>query len=198
MTHRQDQKALTRIVSLLKTGPAAIALRISDQLLRLASGAPVQRLSRVTPHLYVGGQHRKRGWPAMQKQGITAIVNMREAQHDDRTKAAAPARYLHLATTDNTPPSLEDLQKGVEFIAEEIAQGGAVYIHCGVGVGRAPTMAAAYLIATGMSADDALNTIKQARPFIHPTPGQKAQLEHFARENAKKFNEPQLKHKEQG
>jgi protein-tyrosine phosphatase len=165
-----------------------MVLRFGDQTVRLISGAPFSRLSRVTPQLYVGGQHYKRGWRRMQRQGITAIVNMREAHH---RHANPPERYLHLPTNDNTPPSLDDLRQGAAFIAEEIARGGCVYIHCGVGVGRAPTMAAAYLITTGMSAQDAISAIQKVRPFIHPTPTQRAQLERFAaefRQNGQKPN----------
>ena len=56
------------------------------------------------------------------------------------------------------------------------AQDGKVYIHCKAGVGRAPTLAAAYFIAAGMTTDAAVDLIKQARPFITITPPQMAAL----------------------
>jgi len=43
-------------------------------------------------------------------------------------------------------------------------------------VGRAPTLAAAYLISTGMTLDEALATIRRTRPFINITPPQMALL----------------------
>jgi protein-tyrosine phosphatase len=47
---------------------------------------------------------------------------------------------------------------------------GTVLLHCGVGVSRAPSLAAAYMAAVGYkSIDAALNEIRKARPFIHPS-----------------------------
>ncbi|MBE9506635.1 MAG: dual specificity protein phosphatase family protein, partial [Chloroflexi bacterium] len=66
------------------------------------------------------------------------------------------------------------------FIAEEVAQGGGIYVHCGAGVGRAATMAAAYLVSTGLTPDQAWARIREVRPFIRPKPVQIAQIERFA------------------
>jgi len=171
---------LTRVISLLRTGPRPILQRFYEQLIRVVRGYPVWSLTRITGQLYVGGQHRKHGWHDMQAEGITAIINLRETRHDDVAKDIGGQRHLHLPTRDNTPPSLADLQRGVEFIAEEIEQGGKVFIHCGLGVGRAPTMAAAYLISTGMTPDEAITKIRSVRPFVHLTTAQRAQLDIFA------------------
>jgi protein-tyrosine phosphatase len=80
--------------------------------------------------------------------------------------------YLWLPTTDDHPPGLEDLERGATFIAGQIEAGRGVYVHCASGVGRAPTMAAAYLVSAGMSVDAAWETIRRGRPFIRPTPPQ--------------------------
>ena len=170
---------LTRVVSLLRAGPGPVALRWIDQISRRRTGAPVWQLSEVTPQLYVGGQHYRKGYGAMLDKGITAIVNMRR-EHSDIDKGIGGERHLQLATIDNTPPGVEDLTRGVDFIRAEIARGGKVYVHCAVGCGRAPTMAAAYLISTGLKPADALRQIKAARPFIHLTRAQRAILDEFA------------------
>jgi protein-tyrosine phosphatase len=54
-----------------------------------------------------------------------------------------------------------------------------VYIHCAGGVGRAPTLAAAYFITQGMTLDEALALIRRTRPFIHIMPAQMDQLRQF-------------------
>lgn len=164
---------------LTQRGPIAICFRIYDQLTRIITGAPLMRFSRITPHLYVGGQYRARGWDRLQQEGITAVVNLR-SEFDDATAGIAPERYLYLPTPDNNPPSLENIQAGVDFIAKEIEQHGKVYIHCGVGVGRAPTMAAAYLVYIGMTPPEAWNIIRAARPFIWPLPGQLNRITQYA------------------
>ena len=136
-------------------------------------------MSQITPQLHVGGQYRRRGWPILAARGVTAVVNTR-AEFDDNHVAIAPPRYLHLPTVDDEPPTLEQLRAGVAFIAEEIARGGGVYVHCGAGVGRAATMAAAYLVSTGLAPDQAWARIRRVRPFIRPKPVQVAQVERFA------------------
>lgn len=170
-----------RILSLAGTGPRAILLRVIDQAYRKIGGAPLWKLSQVTPQLFLGGQHRRRGWRAMQARGITAIVNLRETKFNDAAKGIGGERHLHLATVDNTPPTVADLMRGVAFVDDEIQRGGKVYIHCGVGVGRAPTLTAAFLMTTGLSAEEALRQIKKARPFVHLTDEQRDALDEFAR-----------------
>lgn len=171
---------LTRVISLTKTGPLPILLRFVDQTWRKLSGAPLWRLSEVKPQLYIGGQHSIRGYGEMRRRGISAIINMREERFSDVGAGIAGERHLHLPTIDNCPPAVADLSRGAAFARDEIASGGKVYIHCGVGVGRAPTMAAAYLISTGLAPQDALQRIKQARPFVHLTAAQRAVLDEFA------------------
>lgn len=172
---------LVRALSLARTGPLSIVLRFFDQAYRKTRGAPLWRLCAVTPQLAVGGQHYRGGFAAMREYGITAVVNLRESRFSDELAGIGGNRHLHLATIDNTPPSLDDLFRGVNFISDEIANGGKVYVHCGVGVGRAPTLAAAYLISTRLTPDDALRAIRAVRPFVHLTASQRAALDEFAR-----------------
>ncbi len=152
---------------------------VQDKILRRTMGFSPLHISRVQPLLYVGGQHKQRGLARMRELGITAVVNMRE-ESDDAQRGVALDHYLWLATTDDTPPTMDDLARGVEFIAQHIDAGRGVYIHCAAGVGRAPAMAAAYLVHTGMTAAQAWDTVRRARPFIRPTPPQIVALNAFA------------------
>ena len=154
----------------------------ADHAVRIITGAPIRSVSQITPHLHVGGQYRQRGWKRLAARGITAVVNLR-IEFDDAAANIAPPRYLYLPAVDDTPPTLEQLRKGNLFIAEEIARGGGVYVHCGAGIGRAATMAAAYLISTGLSPEQAWNSIRAVRPFIRPKPVQVAQIERFSNSN---------------
>lgn len=151
------------------------------------TGVPILRYSRVTPALYVGPQHRANGKRALTQAGIAYILNMRsefdDAAHNltldappDGSPADARASYCHLPTPDDEAPSMAHLAQGIAFIESAIDSGGKVYIHCSAGVGRAPTMAAAYLIRRGYGADAALDLIRSARPFIAITPPQMRRL----------------------
>jgi predicted protein tyrosine phosphatase len=145
-------------------------------------GRPVLRYCPVTPHLYVGGQMNARGWRWLAAHGLTADVNLR-SEFDDARRGIAPPAYLWLPIPDDHAPSMEQLDRGVEFIQSVVASGGKVYVHCASGVGRAPTLAAAYLVSTGLSPDQAWALIRKTRPFIKPTPPQLAALERFASEH---------------
>jgi predicted protein tyrosine phosphatase len=164
---------------LRQQGLRTTALWAADHAVRFVMGAPIRSVTQITPHLHVGGQYRRRGRPLLASRGITAVVNMR-SEYDDRAAGIAPPRYLYLPTEDDHAPTLEQLKAGTTFIADEIARGGGVYIHCGAGVGRAATMAAAYLVSTGLSPDAAWARVRQVRPFIRPTKAQISQLERFA------------------
>ncbi|MBE2236656.1 MAG: dual specificity protein phosphatase family protein [Caldilineaceae bacterium] len=139
--------------------------------LSYVTGVPVLKYSRVTPQLYVGSQFNAAGRRALERAGISAVVNLR-TEFDDAAYGLAFPNYCYLPTVDDTSPSPAHFQKGVDFIQAQIEAGGAVYVHCKAGVGRAPTMAAAYLISQGHSADEAIALIKQVRPFITITPPQ--------------------------
>jgi protein tyrosine phosphatase (PTP) superfamily phosphohydrolase (DUF442 family) len=164
---------------LIQQGLRVTAWWAADHAVRIISGANIRRVSQITPHLHVGGQYRRRGWLRLEARGVTAVVNMR-IEFDDNDAGVAPPRYLHLPVLDDHAPTLEQLQSGIGFIADEIARGGAVYVHCGSGIGRAATMAAAYLISTGLSQEEAWAQIRAVRPFIRPTVVQLEQIERFS------------------
>jgi len=181
-----------KLLRLLKKGWAIFQFRLRTQGLHTTllwmygrgvpavTGVPILRFCEVTPNLYVGSQHNYLGKRRLEQRGIQACVNMR-VERDDAAFGLALNRYLYLPTVDDDAPSIEHLQKGVEFIREISQSGGKVYIHCGAGVGRAPTMAAAYLLTEGYSLDEALALIRKARPFITITPPQMEQLKQFER-----------------
>jgi dual specificity MAP kinase phosphatase len=159
-------------------GVRVATLYTVDHVYRLATGAPVARFSRVVPGVHIGGQYTLSGWRRLQARGVTAVVNLRD-EFDDAVAGIAPDCYLFLPTVDDTPPSVAQLWQGVRFIEDQIRHGGEVYVHCMLGVGRSATLVIAYLIASGMSFDEALATLRYRRPFIQPTASQEARLREF-------------------
>ncbi|TFF35649.1 protein-tyrosine phosphatase family protein [Mucilaginibacter psychrotolerans] len=152
--------------------------KMLDILHRYIYGLPNIKKSQITAHLYLGSQYNLIGLKKLKALGVTAIVNMREHRVYSKAKYAH-IKYLHLPTVDNTPPTMDILLKGANFIETEINMGGTVYVHCRQGLGRGPTMAIAYLIKAGATYYDAFNTVKRVRPFIDPRPTQIAQLKHL-------------------
>ena len=143
------------------------------------TGVPMVKYSRITPQIYVGPQYRNGGKRRLKRLGIDHGVNMR-IEFDDAEQGLALDYYCHLPTVDDDAPTLEHLRRGIAFVERAVEDGGKVYIHCGGGIGRAPTMAAAYFISKGYSLDDAIGLIRKARPFIYVMPPQMEQLKRFA------------------
>ncbi len=166
------RKGFAIIVRRLRTQGLRVTLHwLWGRGLPLATGVPMVRYSAVTPQLWVGPQYRRKGKAALERHGVTAGVNLR-IEHDDAEHGLALENYCHLPTVDDDAIAPEHFDQGVTFIREQVMRGGTVYIHCKAGVGRAPTMAAAYFIAEGMSTDEAIALIKTVRPFITITPPQ--------------------------
>lgn len=152
-----------------------------DHTYRYIIGVPILRYSEISPQLYLGGQYSTRGYRILENRGITGIVSMRT-----HARANLPnlrqVEMLHLPTKDQHAPTLEQLQKGVEFISRHLKKGGKVYIHCAFGEGRGPTMMAAYLMSTGMTMEDALTQIIKVRGFIRPSRAQYQRLREFEKQ----------------
>lgn len=162
-------------------GLATTLLWLYARGLPFLTGIPLLQYSRVTPQLYVGPQHRRLGMRLLLREGIRAAVSLRD-EFDDAAHGLALPDYLHLPTVDDTAPSIAHLDQGVAFIRQIISAGGKVYIHCGAGVGRAPSLAAAYLMAEGRSLEESLALIRAVRPFITITPPQMEQLRKYEKE----------------
>ena len=148
------------------------------QLKREITGEPEASKTMVTPQLYVGGAYRLRGLQRLKEWGVAAVVNMREKSFQQASHADW-LDYLHLPTPDLTPPSIEKLGAGVAFIQRHVSNGGKVYVHCRWGEGRGPSMAAAYLMSTGMTLEESLQLIKQTRSFIRLSKSQLEQLQKY-------------------
>lgn len=160
-------KGLRIVIRRLRTqGPRTTVLWAYARGIPYLTGKPFLSYSRVTPEIYVGPQFRLGGKQLLEREGVHYSVNMR-VEFDDAEHGLALANYCHLPTVDDTPPTIEDMNRGIEFITDAVSSGGKVYIHCSAGVGRAPTMAAAYFLSKGHTLDEAVAMIKQVRPFIN-------------------------------
>ena len=135
----------------------------------------------VTPNVLVGGFLAPRDVVALARDGVGAVVNVSHELLDPREAlAAAGISYLRVPCWDTRPPELEDAVRGVRRIAEHVAAGQKVYIHCASGVGRSVTLSLCYLAAhEGMSVEEATATVRKARPWIAMSPAQRAFVETY-------------------
>jgi len=73
------------------------------------------------------------------------------------------------------PPSAEDLSRLGRKVYLDCAGGESTAIHCRAGIGRSSLVAAAVLLHAGMTVDESLARIQQARGFAVPDTPEQAQ-----------------------
>lgn len=168
-----------------------------DKLRRTFGNNPAGRYNRISPQIILGGQPARRHLIKLARAGVTGIINMRDEYSYADQVGATNLNYLELPTIDDTPPTQADLQLGVDFIRNEIAQGGSVYIHCWEGLGRGPAMVAAYFISLGETPEEAWAKIRRSRPFVRPTADQMSALVVFADADQAEAKEEEIKEAEE-
>jgi dual specificity phosphatase 12 len=123
-------------------------------------------MTRVWERLFIGGIADAEELAAGNPSGITTVVSLSEIP------VAAMRRnicYLHLPVSDDEPVPVHQFDAIIDALIENL-RWGTVLLHCGVGVSRAPSLAAAYMATVGYkSIDAALGEIRKLRPFIHPS-----------------------------
>lgn len=137
-------------------------------------------MSWITPYLAVGGRILPEDIHRVSAAGVTRVVDTRSEHKDDEAAlAAAEIALLYLPTPDTYPLTLDELQTGARWVNEQIAQDHKVLIHCEHGVGRSVLLAAAVLVARGMSAERAMSLIMRKRWQAAPNHRQMRRLQEF-------------------
>lgn len=149
------------------------------QGISLITGIPIVKYCQITPQIFVGPQYRRLGKRKLAQIGVNSDVNLR-IEFDDAAHGLAMDRYYHLPTVDGEVPTWTQLNQGIAFIHQTLENGGKVYIHCAQGVGRAPTLAAAYFVSQGFTPEEAVSIIKRSRPFIRISSAQLDQLKRLS------------------
>ncbi len=125
----------------------------------------------VTTSLAIGSDIRDLDY--LKARGVNAIVGL-QAEHDDDEKKLKDFgfEYLHLPIRDGHPPEQSQIRAMVEWVNAQVGMGRRIYMHCAAGVGRAPTMAMAYLVSTGFTSEEAHAQIKRIHRDTDPSPKQ--------------------------
>ena len=119
--------------------------------------------------------------------GIGALVRLAHEEETGIAKADVEAHGLedcYEPVPDWNPPTQTQIMGVLEFVYGAIARGKAVAVSCGAGCGRTGTVLACYLIASGRTAEDAIQHLLSVRPCsreILTVPGQRCAVLEFGR-----------------
>lgn len=116
----------------------------------------------------------------LQSAGIGAIVSVMDDPSNLDLYQRSEIPYLWLATKGGTSPSREQIQELQNFVSSQNELGHAVAVHCTSGRRRTGTMLASYLILAGLSYDEAMQTIQDAKPDAELREAQTTFLREFS------------------
>jgi rhodanese/phosphatase family protein len=91
-------------------------------------------------------------------------------------RTAPPGRVLWAPIPDLHAPQADDARALLASLRSALDRGSTLLMHCGAGIGRAGTIAAALLITMGMPREDAVALVASCRPMAGPEAGAQAQL----------------------
>ncbi|MCP4901386.1 MAG: protein phosphatase [bacterium] len=100
----------------------------------------------------------------LRENGISLLISLTEEPPDGSVLEDVGIGQLRIPVRDFTAPTLEQINEFVSSVAMSATDGELVGVHCTAGLGRSGTMAAAYLVSKGDSAEVAIATLRQLRP----------------------------------
>jgi atypical dual specificity phosphatase len=112
--------------------------------------------------------------------GVRLCINLREWPLPTDMLRQLGLVELHLPVPDFTAPPPEVLRKAVEAIDQAHAARQAVAVNCAAGLGRTGTVVAAWLVAHGATAAEAIREVRARRPGSVESAEQVAAIHAFA------------------
>jgi atypical dual specificity phosphatase len=116
----------------------------------------------------------------LRMEGIRTLVSLTETAPDADVLAASEISQVLIPVRDFTAPTLDQMIEFVGVVSASVERGEPVGVHCTAGLGRSGTMAAAYLVAEGVSATEAIATVRRLRPGSIETEAQEEAVNRYA------------------
>jgi hypothetical protein len=113
----------------------------------------IANLAAVDERVWRGAAPSTEGYRALAEHGVTTIVDIRAESdiHVPRTLLAGLGMdHVAIPMRDGQAPTANQVQAFLNTVRRSSER---VFVHCGAGVGRTSTMAAAYLVKTGQASN---------------------------------------------
>jgi protein-tyrosine phosphatase len=127
-------------------------------------------ISQITEHLFVSAQPVAEDAQEILARNVRLVISMRGESLPPKCLRQPPFQFLWLRSYDTwvTPIATSHLVKVVQAAQQAIADGGRVLVYCQRGRHRSVIMAAAILIASGHTAEEAMKLLRSQREIADP------------------------------
>jgi atypical dual specificity phosphatase len=125
---------------------------------------------RIDPYVILGAMPLKSDASKLFDEGVRGVVNMcREYPGPTAEYQRLGMQQLWLPTVDFNPPTLEQVEEGVEFVQSHVTKQESVYVHCKAGRARSATILICWLVRyKGLSLVEAQDHLLKCRPHVNP------------------------------
>lgn len=144
----------------------------------------VSPINRVTDNIFIGDHNAASNFEILKNHGITHIINCAEEVPNyfgySSTKGLIEFEYINLNLLDTTDSIIPAASRAYEYIKRESKKKDKArfLVHCHMGRSRSASVVIYYLMRRfGPFYEDALETVKKARPMVNPNESYTSQLE---------------------
>jgi predicted protein tyrosine phosphatase len=145
-----------------------------------------ERFSWILPNKLAVGSFPKPTTSVMQlrRLGVTAVLCLtEESERPISTEVFHSFLWERVSMPDGFTggiPTEEQFADALQILSRWYRKGHVIYVHCLAGVGRSPSVCAAYLVQSqGMSLEEAIGLVRERHPYAAPDANQVQVMKSF-------------------